>query len=146
MTCLSLPLRMPQRSHQRRMTCSWAIPPQWPERWPGYRSPLPKAMSPRTAKPCNRSHPPLCINEVLHMSPLNSLNGRRRKKEDLGTTGQMPRQDQASLVIMSLYYCTCSCNGGGVGSICSSIRQLLLLNYIVTPDLSSLCDYCRLFL
>ena len=30
---------------------------------------------------------------VLHMSPLRSLNGRRRKKEDLGTMGQMPRQD-----------------------------------------------------
>ena len=48
---LSLPPRMPQLSHQRRMTCSRAIPLQWLERWPGYRSPLPKAMSPRTAKP-----------------------------------------------------------------------------------------------
>ena len=48
------------------------------------------------------------------MSPLNSLNGRRRKKEDLGTMGRMPRQDQASLIIMSLYYCTRSCNGGRV--------------------------------
>ena len=71
-----------------------------------------KAMSPRMVKPRNRSHPPLCINEVLHMSPLNSLRGRK-KKEDLGTTGRMPRQDQASLIIMSLYYCTRSHNGGG---------------------------------
>ena len=90
--CLSLPLRTPQPSHQRRMMCSRAIPPQWLERWPGYRSPLPKVMSLRTAKPHSRSHPPLRVNEVLHMSPLNSLN-RRRKNEDLGTTGRMPRQD-----------------------------------------------------
>ena len=49
------------------------------------------------------------------MSPLNSLNRRRsKKKEDLGTTGWMLRQDQASLVIMSLYYCTHSCKGGRV--------------------------------
>ena len=106
-TCLSLPPRTPQRSHQRRMTCSQAIPPQWLERWPGYRSPLRKTMSPRMVKPCNRSCPPLCGNEVLQMNPLNSLNGRRsRKKEDLGTMGRMPRQDRASLVIMSLYSCT----------------------------------------
>ena len=32
-----------------------------------------KAMSPRMAKPHNRSRPPLCVNKVLHMGPLNSL-------------------------------------------------------------------------
>ena len=47
------------------------------------------------------------------MSPLNSLKGRK-KKEDLGTMGQMLRQDQASIIIILLYYCTCSHNGGRV--------------------------------
>ena len=84
MTCLSLPPKTPQRSHQRRMTCSQVIPPQWLERWPSYRSPLLKAMSPRMVKPHNRSCPPLCINEVLHMSPLNSPNRRRSKKNEEG--------------------------------------------------------------
>ena len=79
-----------------------ATPPQWLERWPGYRSPLAKVMSLRMVKPSSRSCPPLRFNEVLHMSPLNSLN-RRRKNEDLGTMGWMPRQERASLVIMSLY-------------------------------------------
>ena len=50
-TCLSSPPRTPQLSHQRRMTCSRVIPLQWLERWPSYRSPLLKAMSPRTVKP-----------------------------------------------------------------------------------------------
>ena len=68
-----LPPRMQQMLHPRRMTCLQAIPPQWLERWPSYRSPLLKAMNPRTVTPHNRSRPPLCVNEVLHMSPLNSL-------------------------------------------------------------------------
>ena len=63
---------------------------------------------PEDGEASNRSCLPPCMNEVLHMSPLGSLNGRRREKENLGTTGQMLRQDQASLVIMSLYSCTCS--------------------------------------
>ena len=46
------------------------------------------------------------------MSPLNSLRGRK-KKEDLETMGRTPRQDQALLIIL-LYYCTHSCNGGRV--------------------------------
>ena len=45
------------------------------------------------------------------MSPLNSLRGRK-KKEDLETMGQMPRQDQALLIIILLYYWTHSHNGG----------------------------------
>ena len=73
------------------------------------------------------------------MSPLHSLRGRK-KKEDLETTSRTQRQDQA----LFMYYCTRSHNGGG-GSICLPIRRLLLLNYIVTPDLSLLCDYCKLF-
>ena len=76
-----LPPRMQQLSHLRRMRCSRAIPPQWLERWPIYRSPLLKAISPRMAKPRNRSRPPLCVNEVLHMSPLHSLRGRKKKEE-----------------------------------------------------------------
>ena len=94
-------------THTRRMTCSRAIPPQWLERWPGYRSPLLKAISPRTAKPRNRSCPPLCVNEVLHMSPLHSLRGRK-KKEDLEIMSRMQRQDQA----LFMYYCSRSRNGG----------------------------------
>ena len=43
---------------------------------------LSKAMSLRMAKPRSRSCPPLRVNEVLHMSPLNSLNRRRKKKEE----------------------------------------------------------------
>ena len=78
------------------------------------------------------------------MSPLHSLRGRK-KKEDLETTSRTQRQDQALLIIILLYYCTHSRNGGG-GSICSPIRRPLLLNYIVTPDLSLVCDYCKLFL
>ena len=97
------------------------------------------------AKPHNRSRPPPCVNEVLHLSPLLSLRGRK-KKEDLETTSQMERQDQALLIIVLLYYCTRSHYGGGGGSICLPIRRLLLLNYIVTPDLPLLCDYCQLFL
>ena len=56
-----------------------AIPPQWLERWPSYRSPLPKAMSLRMAKPHSRSCLPLRVNKVLYMSPLNSVNRRRMK-------------------------------------------------------------------
>ena len=49
--------------------------------WPSYRSLLLKAMSLRMVKPHNRSRSPLCINEVLHMSPLNSLRGRKKEEE-----------------------------------------------------------------
>ena len=74
--------RMQQRSCPRRMRCSQVIPPQWLERWPGYRSPLLKAMSPRMVKPHNRSHPPLCVNEVLHMSPLTSVQGAQHEPSE----------------------------------------------------------------
>ena len=47
------------------------------------------------------------------MSPLNSLRGRK-KKEDLETMGWTLRQDQALLIIILLYYCTHSHNGGRV--------------------------------
>ena len=62
--------------------------------------------------------------------------GRRRKKEDSDVRigkevmSWMRRQNQA----VFMYYYTHSRNGGG-GSICSPIRQQLLLNYIVTLDL-----------
>ena len=51
-------------------------------RWPSYRSPLLKAISPRMAKPHNRSRPPLCVNEVLHLSPLNSLRGAQHEPSE----------------------------------------------------------------
>ena len=35
----------------------------------------------RMAKPHNRSCPPPCVNEVLHMSPLHILRGRKKKEE-----------------------------------------------------------------
>ena len=78
------------------------------------------------------------------MSPPHRL--RRRKNEDPDVrireevTSRTQRQDQA----VFMHYGTRSCNGGG-GSICSPIRRLLLLNYIVTPDLSLLCDHCNCF-
>ena len=53
------------------------ILPQWRERWPSYKSPLRTARSQRMVKPHNRSHPPLGVNEVLHLSPLNSLRGKK---------------------------------------------------------------------
>ena len=39
------------QSPPRRMRCSQAIPPQWLERWPSYRSPPLTALSLRTVKP-----------------------------------------------------------------------------------------------
>ena len=48
-------------SQPRRMRCSRAIPPQWLERWPSYRSPLLTAISPRAVKPHSRSRPPQCV-------------------------------------------------------------------------------------
>ena len=33
----------------------------------------PESHEPEDARPHNRSRPPLCVNEVLHMGPLNSL-------------------------------------------------------------------------
>ena len=41
--------------------------------------PLRTARSPRMGKPHNRSHPPLCVNEVLHLSPLNNLQGAQHE-------------------------------------------------------------------
>ena len=80
--------------------CSWVIPPQWLERWPSYRSPLLTAISLRMVKTHNRSCPPQCVSEVLHMSLPHRLK-RRRKKEDFNVRfgkevmNQMQRQNQA---------------------------------------------------
>ena len=68
-------------SQLRRTKCSRVIPPQCLERWPGYRSHLLIAISPRTVKPHSRSCLPQGVSEALHMSPPHRL-GRRRKKED----------------------------------------------------------------
>ena len=86
------------------------------------------------------------------MSPLNSLRGRKRKKkEEEGRRRKTlePRVGRRgrTKLHLSLYYCIIIhvvIMGGG--SICFPIRRPLLLNYIVTPDLSLLCDYCQLFL
>ena len=82
------------------------------------------------------------------MSPLNSLRGRKKKEGGRRKTLKpwVGCRGRTKLYLL-LYYCIIVCvvvMGGG--SICSPIRQPLLLNYIVTPDLSLLCDYCKLFL
>ena len=41
----------------------------------------PDSHKPEDGKPCNRSRPPPCVNEVFHMSPLHSLRGRKKKEE-----------------------------------------------------------------
>ena len=58
------------------------ILPHWLERWPSYKSPLQTARSPRTVKPHNRSCPPLCVNEVLDLSPLNNLRGSQHEPSE----------------------------------------------------------------
>ena len=39
------------------------------------------AISPRMVRPRNMSRPPPCVKKVLHMSPLHSLRGRKKKEE-----------------------------------------------------------------
>ena len=82
------------------------------------------------------------------MSPLNSLRGRKKKEEGRKKTLEPWGRCQGRTKLhSSLYYCiivNVVIMGGG-GSICLPTRQPLL-NYIVTPDLSLLCDCCQLFL
>ena len=42
----------------------------------------PKGMSPRMAKPHSRLRPPPCTSQALYLSPLSSLNRRRKMKEE----------------------------------------------------------------
>ena len=81
------------------------------------------------------------------MSPLNSLRGRKKKEEGRKKTLEPRVRCQGRTKLHSSLYSCIIVNVVimGRGSICLPIRRLLL-NYIVTPDLSLLCDCCQLFL
>ena len=76
------------------------------------------------------------------MSPLNSLRGRRRRKEEEGRRKTweplVGRRGRTELYLL-LYYCI-------IVHIVVVGGRVDLLNSIVTPDSSLLCDSCKLFL